>query len=275
MNRATFCIGISTGARYQRPMKSIVALGLACMTPLLILQPAAAAEDSRVFEMRIYYANPGKLADLNTRFRDHTCKLFEKHGMQNIGYWVPLDNPEEKLVYVLAYPSREAREASWKAFGSDPDWQAAYKKSHEQGVLVKKAESIFMTATDYSPAIKAMIGNPERTFELRTYTTTDGNLGRLDARFRDHTIKLFSQHGMEHVGYWHLMPDQKDADKTLLYILAHKSKDAAAESFQKFRVDPAWTAARKASEDAAGGSLTAPGGVKSEFMKPTDYSPTK
>lgn len=256
-------------------MKSIVALGLACMTSLLTLQPAAAAEDTRVFEMRIYYANPGKLADLNTRFRDHTCKLFEKHGLQNIGYWVPLDNSEEKLIYVIAAPSREARDASFKSFGADPEWKEAARKSEANGPLVKKIESFFMTATDYSPAIKAAIASPERTFELRTYLTTDGNLGRLDARFRDHTLKLFSQHGMEHVAYWHLMPGQKDADKTLLYILAHKSKEAAAESFQKFREDPAWVAARKASEDAAGGSLTAEGGVKSEFMKPTDYSQTK
>ncbi len=256
-------------------MKSIVALGLACMTSLLTLQPAAAAEDTRVFEMRIYYANPGKLADLNARFRDHTCKLFEKHGMQNIGYWVPLENPDEKLIYVLAFPSREARDASFKAFGNDPAWKEAAKQSEANGPLVKKIENFFMTATDYSPAIKAMVADPERTFELRTYLTTDGNLGRLDARFRDHTIKLFSKHGMEHVGYWHLTPDQKNADKTMLYILAHKSKDAAAESFKMFREDPAWVAARKASEEAAGGSLTAEGGVKSEFLKPTDYSQTR
>ncbi len=80
---------------------------------------------------------------------------------------------------------------------------------------------------------------------------------------------------MENLVYWHLMPDQKDADKTLVYLLAHQSKDAAAESFRKFREDPDWTAARKASEEAAGGSLTAQGGVKSEFLKPTDYSQTK
>lgn len=270
-----FCIGFSAGARYQRRMKCTFALGLACMTTLLPTATATAAEDTRVFEMRVYYAHPGKLADLNTRFRDHTCKLFEKHGMQNIGYWVPLENPEEKLIYVLAYPSRAARDASWKAFMADPDWQAAYKKSHENGELVKKVEAHFMTATDYSPAIKAMTASPERTFELRTYTASPGNLGRLDARFRDHTLKLFAKHGMENLFYWHLTPDQKDADKTLIYILAHQSKDAAAESFKKFRDDPDWAAARKASEEAGGGSLTAQGGVKSVFMKPTDYSQTK
>ncbi|HAV60967.1 MAG TPA: NIPSNAP family protein [Verrucomicrobiales bacterium] len=256
-------------------MKHLLPAAIIAMTTTLISPEAKAADDTRLYEMRIYYAHEGKLDDLNARFRDHTCKLFEKHGMQNIGYWVPLENPDGKLVYILAYPDKAARDASWKGFMGDPDWQAAYKKSHENGPLVKKVEAHFMKATEYSPAIKAAIANPERTFELRTYTTTDGNLGRLDARFRDHTIKLFSKHGMSHFGYWHLTADQKDADKTLVYLLEHKSKEAAAESFGGFRNDPAWKEAREASEKAAGGSLTVPGGVKSEFLKPTDYSQTK
>src|SRR4051812_32262685 len=86
-----------------------------------------AAEDTRCFEMRVYYAAEGKLDALHSRFRDHTCKLFEKHDITNIGYWVPIENPEQKLVYILAYPSRAAREASWKAFMADPDWQSAAK----------------------------------------------------------------------------------------------------------------------------------------------------
>ena len=93
-------------------MKALLTLGVALMTTVATTV-GSAAEDTRVFEMRTYYANPGKLTDLHARFRDHTCKLFEKHGMENIGYWVPLTNVEEKLVYVLAYPSRSARDASW------------------------------------------------------------------------------------------------------------------------------------------------------------------
>src|ERR1035437_8147616 len=77
---------------------------------------SAAAADTRCYEMRIYYAAPGKLDALNSRFRDHTCKLFENHGMMNIGYWLPITNTENKLVYLLAYPSRDAREKSWKEF---------------------------------------------------------------------------------------------------------------------------------------------------------------
>src|SRR6266404_6079955 len=91
------------------------------------------AQESRFFEMRIYYAAPGKLDDLLARFRNHTTALFEKHGIENIGYWLPLTNSENKLVYLLAYPSREARETSWKEFGSDPSWQQVAKESEMNG----------------------------------------------------------------------------------------------------------------------------------------------
>ena len=113
------------------------------------------AEDKpgRLFEMRTYVANDGKMEDLHKRFREHTNKLFVKHGMDLVGYWVPADGPESEntLVYILAYPDMESREKSWKAFMADPDWQAVYKKSHENGPLVKKVETKYLKPTDYSP----------------------------------------------------------------------------------------------------------------------------
>ncbi|MGE0758867.1 MAG: NIPSNAP family protein [Pirellulaceae bacterium] len=233
------------------------------------------AEDHRVYELRVYYAAPGKLEALNARFRDHTVKLFEKHGIVNIGYWVPVDNPDNKLIYVLAYPSAEARATSWKAFSDDPAWQQAKKASEVSGRLVAKVEAKLMSATDYSPPVQVTApGN--RVFEMRTYTATKGNLGLLNARFRDHTVKLFEKHGMTNVVYWNLLPSEEGADRTLIYILSHASQDAAKASFGAFRTDPAWLAARQASEEKGGGSLTeAQGGVVSVFMTPTDYSPMK
>ena len=234
----------------------------------------AADLDTRCYEMRVYYAPPGKLDALNTRFRDHTLRLFEKHGIASLGYWMPVDNKENKLTYILAYPSREARDKSWKAFQADPEWQKAQKESEVNGKLVAKVEQTFLTATDYSPEIKpADVGN--RVFELRTYTTPPGKVDAINARFRDHTVKLFTKHGMTNFAYWTPMAGQKGADSTLIYLLAHKSVAAAKESFGAFSKDPDWQAARKASEEKAGGSLTLPGGVKSEFLNPTDYSPTK
>jgi hypothetical protein len=255
--------------------KLTVILALLGFASSLSVLAADKDRENRCYELRTYYAEPGKLEELHARFRNHTCALFEKHGISNLGYWVPLDNPENKLLYLLAYPSREAREKSWKEFMADPDWQAAQKASEVNGKLVSKFESSFLAATDYSPEIKAAKSSEPRTFELRTYTAADGKLGALDARFRDHTIRLFSKHGMENLGYWHLMPDQKDADKTLIYLLAHKSKDAAGASFKAFGADPDWVAARKASEEKAGGPLTVQGGVKSLFLAPADYSQTK
>lgn len=238
----------------------------------------SAATDTRCFEMRTYHVPEGKMEDLHNRFRKHTNKLFEKHGITMIGYWQELDKegkPSNRLRFVLAYPSREAREKSWKAFTSDPEWQKAVKESEANGRLVEKVDQVFMSATDYSPAIKASKSSTPRTFELRVYTATPGKLDNLHARFRDHTINLFSKHGMEHIGYWTPMKGEKGADDTLIYILAHKSREAGAASFKSFREDANWVSARKASEEKAGGSLTVPDGVKSTYMLSTDYSPTR
>jgi hypothetical protein len=109
--------------------------------------------DTRVFEMRTYYANPGKMNALHARFRDHTNKLFVKHGMSLIGFWSPIDakDAEEKMIYILAFPSKDAAKKSWDGFRKDPDWIAARKASEKDGVLVKKVDSVYLNPTDYSP----------------------------------------------------------------------------------------------------------------------------
>jgi hypothetical protein len=114
-------------------------------------QPAS----SKVYEMRTYTATEGKLDAVNARFRDHTVKLFERHHMKSVGYWVPSEGPMAgtTLVYILEHPSREEARKNWAEFGADPDWQKAKAESETAGKIVAKAESLFMTATDYS-AIK-------------------------------------------------------------------------------------------------------------------------
>jgi len=131
----------------------ILSLTAVLMTSL----PAPAADpkpatDARVFELRTYYANPGKMAALHARFRDHTCKLFEKHGMTCVGFWSPIDpkESEEVLVYLLAFPSKEAADKAWKAFRDDPEWKKAKDESEKDGPLVKKVDSKYLTPTDYS-----------------------------------------------------------------------------------------------------------------------------
>ena len=114
---------------------------------------AAAAEDAKVFELRVYTTNEGKLEDLHKRFSEHTCKLFEKHGMENVGYWHPQDAPDSAntLIYIVAHKSRDAAKASWAAFQADPEWQKVASDSQKNGKIVAKVESVFLDPTDYSP----------------------------------------------------------------------------------------------------------------------------
>jgi hypothetical protein len=137
----------------------VLIVGL-CMLGAIHLAQAHKAErgekkvDSRVFELRTYTAEPGKLDALNARFRNHTNRLFEKHGMTIIGFWMPAKQKEgeEKLIYILAYPSKDAADKSWKAFREDPEWQKAREASEKDGKLLSKPpESVYMKPTDYSP----------------------------------------------------------------------------------------------------------------------------
>jgi hypothetical protein len=254
------------------------ALGLLAAAGLSLMTAPAAEKpvDPKLYELRIYHAEPGKLDALLTRFRDHTCKLFEKHGMTNVGYWVPVDNADNLLIYLLAYPDRAARDAAWKGFLGDEDWKKAAAASEVNGKLVGKIEEQFLSATTFSPGFSASVtGATDRLFEMRTYTATPGKLPSLHQRFREHTLALFTKHGMTNGGYFQLTPGQPAADATLLYFLAHQDSAAAEKSWTAFRADPVWVAAKKASEDAAGGSLTVPDGVKSLFLKPVDFSPMR
>ena len=117
--------------------------------PVAGFQPAP----SKVYEMRTYTATEGNFNAVNARFRDHTLRLFEKHGMKNIGYWTPMEGPTAgtTLVYIIEHASRDQAKKNWAAFGADPDWQKAKAASEVNGRIVAKAESVFLTATDYSP----------------------------------------------------------------------------------------------------------------------------
>ena len=109
-----------------------------------------------VYELRIYHAAPGKLDELLARFRDHTDKLFARHGMKSVAYWTPVDEPQKgnTLIYILQHPSREAATANWKAFQDDPEWKSVKAKSEENGKLAEKIDSTFMSVTDFSPRLR-------------------------------------------------------------------------------------------------------------------------
>ncbi|MBC8325600.1 MAG: NIPSNAP family protein [Verrucomicrobia subdivision 3 bacterium] len=239
----------------------------------LLLAAGVLAEDTRCYELRIYTAAEGKLEALNARFRDHTCKLFEKHGLTNVGYWVPVDQSDNRLIYVISSPSREAHKKSWQAFLNNPDWKKAYKASTQDGALVAKVDSIFMSATDYSPFVKPVITKKIRTFELRTYTTAPERLKNLHARFRDHTCKIFENHDMTNVAYWTPMDANQGKSNTLIYIISHfGNTDQAKKNWSGFGGDPAWKKARAASE--ADGKILSRRPERI-YLNATDFSPIK
>jgi hypothetical protein len=111
------------------------------------------AQSNRVFELRVYHANPGKLAGLQKMFHDATLPMFKKHGITSIGYWVPQDAPESEntWIYIVAHPSREEAKKNWAAFQADPEWQSMSKAAQADGKFVEKIDSTFMDPASISP----------------------------------------------------------------------------------------------------------------------------
>ena len=132
---------------------AVFAAGLAMGHWLDLDREAQAQGRGKVFELRTYTSPDGRLDDLVARFRNDTLRIFEKHGMHNVGYWLPTDSPaaSNTLVYILAHDSREAATKSWAAFREDPEWQAVAQRTQANGPIVTKVESLFLEATDFSP----------------------------------------------------------------------------------------------------------------------------
>jgi len=142
----------------MKSMWSVAAIGAAFVLGFLARgvlpgEPVAQAQSARVYELRTYTAPDGKLADLHARFRDHTMRIFQNHGITNVAYFKPQDAPlsQNTLVYLIAHPSREAAKENWAAFGKDPEWQKVANDSQVNGKIVAKVESVFLDPTDYSP----------------------------------------------------------------------------------------------------------------------------
>lgn len=243
---------------------------VSCLVVSLVWSVNAQQKDTRYYELRTYYTNEGKRPDLINRFKNHTLALFEKSGMENVGYFLPLDEANQTLIYFLAYPDKASREASWKKFMDDPAWKAAYAQSIVNGKLVAKIESTFLSkAPELNPGFKPL-AQDDKIFELRTYYCAPGKVDAVNARFRDHTQKLFEKHGMVNVAYW-FTEEEDGKQPKLVYLLAHSSVEAAKSSFDAFRTDPDWIKARDASE--ANGKIVEK--VESIYLKALPFSPLK
>jgi hypothetical protein len=228
-------------------------------------------------DLRVLQAAPGKLDALHARLRDHQIPLLEQHGVFTQAVFSPPgENPDQRVYLLTAAEGLQTMEEGWAGLREDPQWLEVVAETEEAGKLVTHEDYQRLVKTNWSPVFTPEKSANPRIFELRTYECPDPTKhAALLRRFHNHTMKLFAKHGMQNVVYW--VPDERpESQQRLVYLLAHESEDAAKESFAAFRKDPDWLAAKEASEKAAGGFLTnKEGGVVSEFLVATEYSPLK
>ncbi len=266
----------------------------------------AQAPATPAYELRIYTCNPDKLPVLEKRFREHSVRLLAKHGMESLYYWTVSEgatgdqNAKDMLIYILAHKDRESAVKSWEAFRADPEWQEVQKKSEENGkLLASDAVSIFMTPTEFSPAMEPANKDsnaPARLFELRKYNVGETGLPGTVDRFAAGEAELFRKHGMQTLAFW-----TADDKSSFIYLLAHKDRETSRQSWQTFFAEfrnfqTEYNARRGAARAAvpaaapaapsAGAPATQPGGARRggrgggggneiRFLIPTDYSPRK
>ncbi len=235
-----------------------------------------AVQEVGLYELRIYTAADGKMGELHGRFRDHTVELFKKHGMTPILFGTPVvqegQPADNRLYYIMGYKDRAARDASWRAFATDPEWTKVYQESQANGSLTSKIENFFLSPAEYSPELSLESAETPRTFELRTYTAAEGKLEAIHARFRDHTRAIFENHGMTNVLYWRPVEGQETLDGTMVYLLAFPGVAARNQSWRDFAADPQWQ--KVAADSQVDGQLLAKR-PDSVLLRPTDYSPVK
>jgi hypothetical protein len=249
--------------------RTLLTLTLALIPSLALAQQPAA--DGKVYELRTYYASPGKLDDLHARFRTHTVKLYERHGITSVGYWVPADNRENKLVCLVAHPTEAARRTAWARLAADPEWIRVQRISERDGKLVDAIADKLLTPAEVTALTATAAPDAEpRVFELRTYTTAPGKLSQLTAEVRVDGKRMSERTGATPVASWTPTAGQKGADTTLVALVAYQPVDRD-RSLISMRSNLA----------AAATGIALVGGVEAKepdlsvVLVPTDYSPLK
>lgn len=233
----------------------------------------SASNPKPVYELRVYTITPGKEEEAHRLFRLYASRFFERYSIHEEGYWMPTDPSDKRLFVLLRYDNEASKVRNWTDFKNDPVWQNVHEAMSADGAVADNIESHLLSRTDYSRWQRSKrTVSQGGVFELRTYTTPAGKLPHLDARFRDHTCRLFEKHGMKNWLYFHHLAGQPEAGNTLTYFLIHESEAAAAWSFDWFRQDDEWLRVRARSERLAGGPLTVPDGVQSIFLRPLPHS---
>ncbi len=243
-------------------------------TPPAPLPPQHRLLQGPVYELRIYDANEHRFAHLIKRFGEHTNRIFRKHALEPMGYWIPTEgSPKQRrrFIYILKHSSRYAAYRNWNLFSNDREWQKVLDQPEFQGLLARKPTSIFMTANDFSAIARDKIKQPGGTYELRTYTVNPGKLTDLNARFAGHTTGLFRKHGIHNVSYW--TPFEKpDSANTLIYLIHHAGRKQADDNWKAFSSDPQWQKIARESQ-LNGKFLAAP--PKRIYLKAMEFSPLK
>jgi hypothetical protein len=194
-----------------------------------------------LYEMRIYTAVPGKLPAVNDRFAKHTMGFFKKHGIGMLGFWTDEIGTSNQLTYILVFDSMADREKKWTAFQADSGWHQVRAETEAAGSIVDHVVNSFMRLTPYSPQPQLR----SNIQELRVYDAMPGKLPALHDRFANHTMQLFTKHGIDNVAYW---TDDVGTSNRLVYMLGHADLGTREKGFAAFQADPVWQQARAESE---------------------------
>ena len=237
-------------------------------------KPAPRLLDGPLYELRIYHANEGRFQHLIKRFRENTDRIFKKHGLKSLGYWIPTEGSaknKRRFIYLLEHPSRYAAYRNWTNFLNDKEWEKVMDKPEFQGLLSEKPTNFFLTPNNYSARARNNIAKAGGIFELRTYVANPGKLTSLNIRFSKHTTRLFNKHGIKNLGYWTPF-DQPDREDTLMYLIHHADRKQADLNWQAFAQDKEWT--RVARESQSNGKLLAKPPERL-YLKALDFSPLR
>jgi hypothetical protein len=194
-----------------------------------------------LYEMRIYTAVPGQLPAVNDRFAKHTMGFFKKHGIGMLGFWTDEIGTSNQLTYILVFDSMADREKKWTAFQADSGWHQVRAETEAAGSIVDHVVNSFMRLTPYSPQPQLR----SNIQELRVYDAMPGKLPALHDRFANHTMQLFTKHGIDNVAYW---TDDVGTSNRLVYMLGHADLGTREKGFAAFQADPVWQQARAESE---------------------------
>jgi hypothetical protein len=211
-------------------------------------------KDNLLYELRVYFANPGMLDKLVSRFEHHTFHFFAKHKMQVVGLWLPLNNSENKLIYILSFRDQKAYEKSWEDFKNDPEWIAIKEQSSRDGELVASMKTMIMHTFDFSPDHLTL--GEHHLFELQTYKIAPNNLELLRPMLGQRDVRLFQKNQVSIIKYWEAAEQGGDKSNLLICLLVHRIQKEGQEADKT-------------------GNIFLPGLVTSEYLQAMSFSPLK